>query len=297
MTLSDTQQHVSNELSKASNSSGVCDVLMIAHNRAEYLALALPALLDSGDETLRVWLWQNGEDPAVTKIVNAYVNHKRMYRVHRSSLNAKLREPTNWMWSESDAPYIGKVDDDTLVPKGWLDTLRAAHEKYRRFGVLGSWIHPVTDYDEGLAKKKISHYKGQPLVEKSSMAGSAYLMKRACVLEYGLLAPEDTFPAYCVRLAWHGWIHGWPLPLVLAEHMDDPRSPKCILKTQEDFERFTPLTAVKNNVKTLEEWKELNRKSAVGNLQSSKKPGRLFWIRSLYRRAVASCRGRTKVAN
>lgn len=267
--------------------SCVCDVLMIAHDRPEYLALALPALLESGDETLRVWVWQNGEDEAVTKIVDAYLDHDRLYKVHRSPQNAKLREPTNWLWSESDAPYLGKVDDDTLVPKGWLDSLRSAHESFRRFGVLGSWVHPLSDYDEKAARRKLSRYGGQAVVENPWMAGSAYLMKRACVQKAGLLTAEDTFPHYCVRLAWLGWIHGWLLPLVLAEHMDDPRSSYCILKTQKDFESFTPLTAARNNIKTLEEWKRLNRMSAIKMLQSGKKAGRLFWIRSLYRRAVA----------
>lgn len=285
------------QLSSASRSNDYSDVLMIAHDRPKYVALALPALLDSGDETLRVWVWQNGEDAAVTEILNSYRNHERMHKVHRSPHNAKLREPTNWIWGESDAPYIGKVDDDTLVPKGWLDTLKAAHEKHQRFGVLGCWVHPAEDYNEKTARRKIVTYKGATILENPWMAGSAYLMKRACVQEAGLLAAEDTFPHYCVRLAWLGWIHGWLLPLILAEHMDDPRSSYCMLKTQEDFEQFTPLTATRNNIKTLEEWRQLNRVSASKMLQSGKKAGRLFWIRSLYRRAVASCRGRAKVAN
>jgi len=282
-------------LSSSSRSNDLCDVLMIAHDRPEYLALALPSLLDSGDETLRVWVWQNGENPAVTKIVNDHLDHKRMHRVHRSPHNAKLREPTNWLWGESDAAYLGKVDDDTLVPKGWLSTLKNAHEKEPRLGVLGCWVHPASDYNEQLAKQKISLYGGLRLIENPWMAGSGYLMKRTCVLDHGLLAPDETFPSFCVQLAWLGWINGWPLPLLLAEHMDDPRSSMCILKTQEDFERFTPLTAARNNVKTLEEWKELNRISAERILKGGKKAGRLFWVRSMLHRAVFKLRS-TKAA-
>lgn len=294
MKNSNSPQHPPVKAAEISRANGFCDVLMIAYSRPEYLSLALPALLESGDESLRVWVWQNGDDPQVSCIVDTYRGHDRMHRVYRSPHNAKLREPTNWLWSESDAAYVGKVDDDTLVPKGWLKTFKGAHERVRRFGVLGSWIHPVTDFDEKLARKKTSRYRGVSIVEKPSMAGSAYLMKRACVKQAGLLRPEDTFPGYCMRLAWLGWIHGWPLPLVFAEHMDDPRSSKCILKTQDDFERFAPLTALRHNVKTLEEWKELNRTSAKGNLLSRKKAGRLFWIRSLYRRATAKWHGEGK---
>ncbi|MBE2179869.1 MAG: glycosyltransferase [Chthoniobacterales bacterium] len=277
---------------KTKKEGSLCDVLMIAHNRPEYLELALPALLESGDETLRVWVWQNEAYQQVTEIIDKHIGHPRLHRVHRSTHNAKLREPTNWLWSESDAPYVGKVDDDTLVPREWLETLRVAHERYRQFGVLGCWVHPETDYDEGAARKKISRFGGVKILENPWMAGSAYLMKRACVQQNGVLSPDDTFPQYCVRLAWDGWINGWLLPLLLAEHMDDPRSPHCILKTQEDFEKFTPLTAKRNGVKTLEEWKELNRISAVEILKGGKKAGRLFWIRRALRRVLALQRAR-----
>lgn len=277
------------QLSSASQSNDYSDVLMIAHDRPKYVALALPSLLESADETLRVWVWQNGGDPEVTKIIDDHLDHKRMHRVHRSPHNAKLREPTNWLWRESDATYLGKVDDDTLVPKGWLSTLKNAHEKEPRLGVLGCWVHPASDYNEQLAKQKISLYGGLRLLENPWMAGSGYLMKRTCVLDHGLLAPDETFPSFCVQLAWLGWINGWPLPLLLAEHMDDPRSTFCILKTEEDFQRLKPLTAVKNNVRTLEQWKEFNSKAAPGLLRSPRKAGRLFWIRSLMLRVAKRC--------
>jgi glycosyltransferase involved in cell wall biosynthesis len=276
------------------NKSGVCDVLMIAHNRPEYTALSLPALLESGDETLRVWVWQNGENAEVSKIIDAYTNHDRLYKLYRSPKNLGLRAPTNWLWSESDANYVGKVDDDILMPQGWAHKLKCAHEKVRHFGVLGCWVFPAVDYNEKMAKKKISRYQGEAIVENGWMPGPAYLMKRACVQKAGLLREDDTFPAYSVRLAWAGWIHGWLLPLICCENMDDPRSPRCLLKTQDAFEKYTPLTAAKNNVTTLEGWKSLSERAARGILQSPKKAGRLFWVRRMFRRGVAfldECKG------
>lgn len=267
---------------------GVCDVLMIAHDRPEYLALSLPALLESGDESLRVWVWQNGENEAVTKILDAYTNHDRLYKVYRSPKNLGLRAPTNWLWDESDAGYVGKVDDDILVPKGWAHKLKCAHEKVRHFGVLGCWVFPAVDYNEKIAKKKISRYQGEAIVENGWMPGPAYLMKRACVQTAGLLREDDTFPAYSVRLAWAGWTHGWLLPLIFCENMDDPRSPRCLLQTQDAFEKHTPLTAAKSNVTTLEGWKAQSERAAREILQSPKKAGRLFWMRRIFRRAAAS---------
>jgi glycosyltransferase involved in cell wall biosynthesis len=276
------------------SANGISDVLMITHNRPEYFALSLPALLESGDETLRVWVWQNGTNEAVTGIIDSYRNHKRLYRVHQSAENTGLHTPTNWLWSEADGEYIGKVDDDILVPNGWVSTLSQSHRRVPRLGALGCWGMQASDYDERLAPKKMSTYSGVTILESPWMAGSVYLMKRACVVDGGLLRQGDTFPGYCVGLAWLGWIHGWQVPLLLAENMDDPRSPHCMLKTEEDFQKAKPLTAKRYNLKTLEEWKDLNRKSAMGILRGGKKAGRCFSMRSALKRLAHKFRQGSK---
>jgi hypothetical protein len=265
---------------------GVSDVLMITHNRPDYFALSLPALLESGDEKLRVWVWQNGTNEAVTGILESYRNHKRLYKVRKSPENTGLQTPTNWLWSEADGEYVGKVDDDILVPNGWVGTLTDSHQRVPRFGALGCWGMQASDYDEDIAKNKLSTYNGVTILESPWMAGSVYLMKRACVLDGGLLNQGETFPGYCVGLAWLGWVHGWQVPLLVAENMDDPRSQYCMLKSEEDFQKAKPLTAKRYDLKTLEEWKNLNRKSAIGILTGGKKAGRCFWIRSLLKKAL-----------
>jgi hypothetical protein len=57
-----------------------------------------------------------------------------------------------------------------------------------------------------------------------------------------------------------------------------------MLKTEEDFQKAKPLTAKRYNLKTLEEWKDLNRKSAMGILRGGKKAGRCFSMRSALKR-------------
>jgi hypothetical protein len=275
---------------QSSNQNDLCDVLMITHERPEYFALSLPALLESGDESLRVWIWQNGENKDIARILRDYSNHDRLYKVHRSPKNLGLREPTNWLWRESDACYVGKVDDDILIPKGWLGTLKSSHEKVPRFGALGCWVSPMCDFNKNLVYRKTSTYESQKILESPWVPGCAYLMKRICLQDGGLLSADGTFPGYCYRLAWLGWVHGWPLPLLSAENMDDPRSPYCILKTEEEFQSAKPLTAQRYNLKSLEEWKEFNRKSSSQILKGRKKAGRCFWMRSAFKRLAHSFR-------
>ncbi len=87
------------------------DILMITHNRPDYTRLALRRLLDSCDETMRVWLWHNGDHAPTLEAVRGFAEHPRVHRFHVSPANKKLREPTNWVLAEGDGEYFAKVDD------------------------------------------------------------------------------------------------------------------------------------------------------------------------------------------
>src|SRR5450756_818375 len=104
------------------------DVLMITYQRPTYVALSLPRLLESCDADTRVWLWHNGNDAATLEVVSSFADHPRVHRFHHSPTNEGLRVPTNWLWAQSDATFVSKVDDDCLVDPEWLAALRATHE-------------------------------------------------------------------------------------------------------------------------------------------------------------------------
>jgi hypothetical protein len=255
---------------------------MITYNRPTYVALSLPRLLECADDHTRIWVWHNGNDQETIDTVRSFLNHPRFYRFYQSEENLKLTAPTNWLWSNSDSAYIGKVDDDTLVPDGWTECLRQAHEDVPRFGAIGCWTFPECDYKPDLAAKKLSRYKGHYIIEHPWMAGSGYIMKRNCVLQCGLLVDGESFPQYCVRAAWLGWIHGWYYPLLKAEHMDDPRSSHSMIRTDQDLARCGPLTALKNNALSVNAYTNLIRRTAVSVQQTPKKAGKMFWIRSQF---------------
>jgi hypothetical protein len=203
---------------------------------------------------MRVWLWHNGEHEETLALVQSLAVHPNVYRFHHSVENKKLHEPTSWLWSGSDAGYLSKVDDDCLVPPGWAQTLRRAHEDVAEFGVLGCWRFRQEDFLPELAKEKIREFPGgHRILQNNWIEGSGYLMKRACVDALGLLDRDETFTQHCGRLAAAGWIHGWYFPFLYQEHMDDPRSPYCALQTDEDLRRNTPLTAQTFAITTLEE--------------------------------------------
>ncbi len=142
------------------NSGNGLDVLMITYNRPEYTRLALERLLSTCDDSMRVWLWHNGNHAATLERC-AWIcrSPKRVYRFHHSVENLRLREPTNWMLQGSRGDYVSKVDDDCLVPEGWFQTIRTAHEANTNLGVVGCWRFQPEDFIPELPRRKIVEFE------------------------------------------------------------------------------------------------------------------------------------------
>lgn len=262
------------------------DVLMITYNRPEYTRLSLTRLLETCDDSMSLWLWHNGTDRATLEVVQALARHPRVRRFEHSSENRKIREPTNWMWSQSTAGYLSKVDDDCLLPDGWAQTLRRAHEEVPSLGVVGCWRFQDEDFRPEIAQPKIHDVgAGHRILRNCWIEGSGYLMKRACFDRHGPLGTEESFTHYCVRLALAGWINGWYYPFIRQEHMDDPRSVHTLLRTDADLQRYMPLSAKTFGVSQLEEWTGALRRDALDVQSASLDPRVHVGWRARIRRA------------
>lgn len=105
------------------------DIQVVTYNLAHYTRLSLEQLLTSSEESCRNRVSHNGTDSETPDVVRAFERYPRLHHLHHSPENLHLTEPTNWLSRASDGEYLGKVDDDTIVPDGWIETLVAAHER------------------------------------------------------------------------------------------------------------------------------------------------------------------------
>lgn len=267
--------------------SGQIDILMITHDRPAYTRLSLPRLLETCDESMRVWLWHNGEHGETLDVVRELANHPRVHEFHHSRENRMLREPTNWLWQHAEGEYLSKVDDDCLVPHGWAQKLRKAHEDVPALGVVGCWRFCDEDFNPSHAADKITPLPGGHQVLRSLwVEGSGYLLKRACLDQVGLLRRKESFSRHCIRIWAAGWLNGWYYPFLYQEHMDDPRSPNTLLRDDESFARNMPLTARKFGVSSLEGWTHWVREDARQLQTASLNPYEYLGWRPYLRRAV-----------
>ncbi|MCC5888551.1 MAG: glycosyltransferase family 2 protein [Gammaproteobacteria bacterium] len=275
------------------NAQANTDVLMITYNRPHYTRLALQALMERSDAAMRIWLWHNGDDAETLEVLNGYRDD--LHAFHHSRENVGLREPTNWLFANATGNYLGKVDDDCIVPVDWGRKLRAAHESEPRFGVLGCWRFQPEDFVPELAQRKIQTFgRGQQLLVNLWVEGSGYLMKRACVDRLGALRRGVSFTNYCIQIGRLGWINGWVYPFIHQEHMDDPRSPNSALHTDADLNQFLPLSARRTGVTRLDQWLEQLRASALAAQTAPIDPGYWSPLRRRMRRVLA--RGRASLA-
>lgn len=232
------------------------DILMITFNRPRYTELSLSRLLETCDDTMRVWVWQNGNDRETIEVVESFKDHPRFYKYHHSIDNKKLNEPTNWLWKNSEANFLSKVDDDCLMPFEWGKLLKNAHESNPNWGAISCWLYWPEDINPEVSKEKIKTFNGHQLLQNCWVGGSGYLIKKKCIEQLDFLRKNQSFTQYCIELWARGWVNGWYFPVLHMEHMDDPKSEHSLLKSDNDFLKYQPLSAQNLNEKPLRGWQQ-----------------------------------------
>ena len=57
-------------------------------------------------------------------------------------------KPTKRFWKETKAELVGKIDNDILVPKGWVQKLTDVHQRVPNLGVAGYCHFRKEDFDD-----------------------------------------------------------------------------------------------------------------------------------------------------
>lgn len=207
------------------------DLLLITHNRLDYVKLTLQRLAEDPAD-YRIFWWDNNSSEELYDYVQANKD-PRFVKEFRSPCNVGQGLPSRWLIDSSDAKYIGKVDDDTLVPKRWTERIIEIFEQSPvPLGMIGCWTYWPEDYDnnaEDIKKQTIQVGKYQ-IARDVEIGGTAFLMERELAKQYlGAAARSDRFPLDRVNMSLDGYLSGWVIPILWAEHMDDPRSEHCLM--------------------------------------------------------------------
>jgi hypothetical protein len=243
------------------------DLLFITHRRPTYTRLALEAMLAAAVPGVRVWIWHNGTDAETLEIVRGVRDHPAVHRYHESEENKRLYSPLAWVMKEGTGAFLSKLDDDCILPKDWASRMSLAHEAYDRFGVLGAWRFQPEDFDRELATPKLREYGGVRILENLWVEGSGFVMRREALESVGGIRFEEPFTDLAIRIARRfggdrRWVNGWLMPFVRQRHLDDPREPGSLLRSDADLLQHLPLSAQRTGVASLGAWLEQLKASA-----------------------------------
>jgi len=157
-------------------------------------------------------------------------------------------------------------ENDCLVTPGWTKILAKAHADIPTLGVVACWHFPREDFDYEKAKCKIQRFGQHQIFRHPWTCGTGLLIKRETFVKFGPMKGRGT-TKYWLRMARKGYINGFYYPLILQEHMDDPKSKHCLLKDDESLARLKEVTCVlrNNNITTIKErW--ARREMVLNNL-------------------------------
>jgi hypothetical protein len=210
------------------------DLLMLSYNRSEYTVMTLESLVQvpAGLEWERVRFTvidHASSDDSVAQI--AGVIRKRPTLIDQfivADRNRGASGGTGWFLQECapSAPYIGKIDNDSLFTDGWLGKLVAALAAHATLGVVGAQEH-------------VGQGQTAPVVDAAGVGfhparwvGGRYLARREV---FARSAPGGSgvwgWTDYQLKqVAGGGWKIGWCVPDAVIEHVGDwqARHPRAL---------------------------------------------------------------------
>jgi glycosyltransferase involved in cell wall biosynthesis len=221
-------------------------IVLVTHNRLEYTKKTIARLLEDTTEEFDLYVWDNASTDETPEYIEDAVKDPRIVKVILSKENVGQTGAMNDAWNRTKAELVGKVDNDCLVAPGWTRIFAKAHQDIKRLGAVACWHYPLDEFDEDAARKagKIQKFGGHQIFRHPWVCGSAFLMKRSMFLRYGpwKLGCDVGTTDYFFNMALRGEINGWYYPLILQEHMDDPRSKHSLVTDDESVRKMYNIT-------------------------------------------------------
>lgn len=192
------------------------EILMITHNRLEYLKKALPSVLAQTYKDFKLFIWDNGSDQPVKDYLKSIIDPR--VKVYFNDVNSSLALVTTDVFLRSEAEFVGKVDSDTIVPPDWAERLIEAHKQYH-FGFIGGFHFKQEDLNN--LNPKITYFNGVDIWMKHHIGGCSFIIRRADFKGY----KGDGVMGLSEYQAEMGLVNGYLWnPVLWVDHMEDARS-------------------------------------------------------------------------
>ena len=216
-------------------------IVLVTHNRLEYTRKTVSRLLEDPGEEFDIYLWDNASTDGTQEYLQN-LKDPRIVETIYSKDNQGQTGAMNYVWSKTKAELIGKLDNDCLVTPGWTRILTQAHKDIKNLGAVACWHYPLEEFNESAVRKagKIQTFGNHQIFRHPWVCGSGFIMKRSSFQRHGQWKKGCNVATtyYFLKMALAGEINGWYYPLVLQEHMDDPKSKHSLIKTNQGIQKM-----------------------------------------------------------
>lgn len=207
-------------------------ILYITHDRLGFSRLTLPHLLESGGYgDYSVTLVDNASTDGTQEWLMS-LTHPRIANITFNEENLSLRDVTNRFWRENmDSEFIGKVDNDTLIPTGFVGQAIRALRNPVKIGPVGA-IHFHPEDVEAIETSLYSHNlrrlpNGRRILLQQHLGGCCYMMRTGLLSQHGLMRDVGYLKGGWTEYQWKLTKAEYPAsylyPFMFAKHLDDPR--------------------------------------------------------------------------
>lgn len=224
------------------------ELILITWNRHHYLQKTLETLLADPTD-FRLYCWDNASGDETRDLI-ADLKDDRIVEKHFHAENVNQVEPCRWFFDKAKSRYVGKIDDDIIYPHGWTAQLVEALGQSDRFGMIGCWNFMESDWDAEAAKLNTINISGVNILRTVTLGGCSFIATRELIKQYVTIDQAYGLPINRLKMTLDGHVSGYILPVIMAHHMDDPRSPYC--KHYSDDGRMSSLTARVRGFDTIE---------------------------------------------
>ena len=208
------------------------DLVMVTWDRLKYTKQAIDSLEKQDFEDWHLTIVDNGSKDGTRDYLLSLDGPK--IDIILWNRNKGLSTATDYVFDRSNAKYVGRLDNDTYVPRDWLKRCVKAHEQFDGFGFIGG-MHFTPEQLENY-EPIISTYNGISVWEKDHIGGCSFLLKRRDYEEkiggQGVMGLTDYQHAFKRK----GLVNGYLYPFIWVDHMEYGHSPRNI--RDEEYEDY-----------------------------------------------------------
>jgi GT2 family glycosyltransferase len=206
------------------------DLLFVSFNRLAYTKLALQSLLADPTEEFSMTIWDNASTDGTQEYL-ASVEDRRIAKKVFSRANVNVDGAVFETLTKSTADLVGVVANDFLFPAGWTRVIAQAHADVPELGQISCWHLGPQYFDETRARHKIQTF-GWHRILRHPWTDGCGLVKLQTLRDAGFEGMGST--DFGIRLSLKGYVNGFYVPPLCAEHMDYPWSERFAFKGRLD---------------------------------------------------------------